>query len=113
MKIDWNAGRILTSLVLCGVAASIAGCGSREPPVVEMLTVSIDADNNCSMENKAIECAQVAAVIQREVSDVETTRRHLPCQGNPLRGGHGSHAVRDCRRLHLRQLRLRQVTTAG
>ena len=54
---------MLTSLMLCGVAASFAGCGSREPPVVEMLTVSIDADNNCSMENKAIECAQVAAVI--------------------------------------------------
>jgi biopolymer transport protein ExbD len=63
MQIDWNARRILTSLMLCGVAASLAGCGAREPPVVEMLTVSIDADNNCSMENKGIECAQVAAVI--------------------------------------------------
>ena len=63
MKIDSNARRI-QSLALCLFAASVAGCGSREPPMVEMLTVSIDADNNCSMENKAIECAQVAAVIQ-------------------------------------------------
>ena len=63
MQIASNTTRILTSLKLCGLVASFAGCGSREPPVVDKLTVSIDADNNCSMENKAIECAQVAAVI--------------------------------------------------
>jgi len=63
MQLDSNVRRIL-SLALCGFAASLVGCGSREPPVAEILTVSIDANNNCSMENKAIECAQVATVIQ-------------------------------------------------
>lgn len=46
---------------------SLASC-SREapppPPVVTELRVSIDAGNNCSLEGKPVECAQVAAVIR-------------------------------------------------
>lgn len=47
------------------VAGLLAGCGSNEspPPVVEALQVSIDASNNCSLENKAVECREVAATI--------------------------------------------------
>lgn len=67
MQIASNVKRILTSLTWCGVTMSIVACGSKtpEPPVVEMLTVSIDAGNNCSMEREPVECSQVATVIRK------------------------------------------------
>jgi biopolymer transport protein ExbD len=47
------------------VAGLLAACGSHEspPPVVERVQISIDAGNNCSLENKAVECREVAATI--------------------------------------------------
>jgi len=47
--------------------AWLAGCGSSQPsppPAVEALRVSIDAANNCSLEDKPVECRAVAAAIQ-------------------------------------------------
>jgi len=47
-------------------ATLLAGCGSSEPPprAVEALQVSIDAANNCALENQAVECREVAAAIR-------------------------------------------------
>jgi biopolymer transport protein ExbD len=44
---------------------ALAACSSGEPPpvVVTELSISIDADNNCTLEEARVECAQVAAVI--------------------------------------------------
>ena len=45
----------------------IAACSSDEPPapaVVSELSISIDANNNCTLEKTRIECRQVAAVIK-------------------------------------------------
>ena len=53
--------------LISAMASLLAACGAdapAPPPVVEVLQVSIDADNNCSLENKAVDCAQVANVIQ-------------------------------------------------
>jgi biopolymer transport protein ExbD len=41
----------------------LAAC-SREPPVVRQMRVSIDAANNCSLENEPVDCAGVAAAIK-------------------------------------------------
>jgi biopolymer transport protein ExbD len=48
------------------VCVALAACSERpEPPkVIDAIAVSIDADNNCSMESKPLACAQVASVIQ-------------------------------------------------
>lgn len=46
---------------------AFAGCGSGEPAppaVVTELSVSIDADNNCTLEKRRVECPRVAAVIR-------------------------------------------------
>jgi biopolymer transport protein ExbD len=53
-------------LLLCAVAFGLAACGSRasEPKVVDALLISIDAKNNCSLENQSIECSAVAAEIR-------------------------------------------------
>ena len=45
----------------------IAACSPDEPPapaVVDELSISIDANNNCTLEKTRIECRQVAAVIK-------------------------------------------------
>ncbi len=45
----------------------IAACSPDEPPapaVVNELSISIDANNNCTLEKTRIECRQVAAVIK-------------------------------------------------
>ncbi len=58
---------IRNTVMACGLAALLVGCGSAEPPaplVVESLRVSIDAANNCSLEDKAVECRDVASVIR-------------------------------------------------
>jgi biopolymer transport protein ExbD len=59
-----NAGmkKLLLPLTAGG---ALAGCGSNEPPprIVEALQVSIDAANNCLLEDKTVECREVAAVI--------------------------------------------------
>ena len=56
--------RSLISCLVCGAAACLVACGrSDEPPVIEAITVSIDAANNCTLESKPVECAQVANVI--------------------------------------------------
>jgi biopolymer transport protein ExbD len=57
-QLGWVPALVAASLLLhaCGDA--------REPPrVVESLTVSIDADNNCSLEDRPVECASVASTI--------------------------------------------------
>ena len=51
----------------CAVLLLLQGCGQdapEPPPVVEALVVSIDAGNNCSLENKPLDCVDVAKVIQ-------------------------------------------------
>jgi biopolymer transport protein ExbD len=58
--------RMKTLAALSVTAASLAGCGSRQPPpppVVAALQVSIDAANNCALEDKPVECREVAAAI--------------------------------------------------
>lgn len=52
------------ALLLLAWTVGIAGCGSSEPPQVSVLSVAIDADNNCTLEQTRIECQQVAAVIR-------------------------------------------------
>ena len=58
--------KISAGLVSCGLARVLTACEPKapEPVVVESLVVSIDAGNNCSMQDEPIECAQVAAVIR-------------------------------------------------
>ena len=54
------------ALLCCAMLIAACGSGAPEPKVVEELMVSIDADNNCSLENKAIECSGVAAAIRAQ-----------------------------------------------
>jgi biopolymer transport protein ExbD len=45
----------------------LAACSSGEPPapaVVNELAISIDANNNCTLEKTRIDCGQVATVIR-------------------------------------------------
>ena len=45
----------------------LAGCGRaapQRPAVVDFVLVSIDADNNCSMAGRPVECGNVAAAIR-------------------------------------------------
>jgi biopolymer transport protein ExbD len=54
------AAAIVTVLV-------IAACSPQDPPavpVVSALSVSIDANNNCTLEKARIECRQVADIIK-------------------------------------------------
>jgi biopolymer transport protein ExbD len=46
--------------------ALLSACSDKpEPPkVIDAIAVSIDASNNCSLESKPVECAQVAAIIK-------------------------------------------------
>jgi biopolymer transport protein ExbD len=44
----------------------MAGCGreeARPPPAVTELAVTIDANNNCTLEAKSVACAEVANAI--------------------------------------------------
>jgi biopolymer transport protein ExbD len=41
----------------------LQGC-SKDPPVVDALLVTIDAQNNCTMESAPVDCNGVAAVIR-------------------------------------------------
>lgn len=50
-------------LLMTVMLAGLPGC-SREPPVVQEMRVSIDAANNCSMEEKPVDCTGVAAAIK-------------------------------------------------
>jgi len=53
-----------SSLLTMGIAAlALLGC-SREPPVVQEMRVSIDAANNCFMEDQPVDCTGVAAAIK-------------------------------------------------
>ena len=53
-----------TTLLLAGLAAlSVIGC-SPEAPVVYEMRVSIDAANDCFMEDKPVACKDVAAAIK-------------------------------------------------
>ena len=66
----------MTPRTTCGslisaVASLLAACGAdapAPPPVVEVLRVSIDANNNCSLEDRSVDCTQVASVIQSRYS---------------------------------------------
>ena len=62
--------RLMMYCVLaCGCcAAMLAACGSGapEPKVVDALLISIDAHNNCSLENKSVACGAVAAAIRAQ-----------------------------------------------
>jgi len=54
-------------LLAMAMAAGLAACSpdQPEPPkVVDQLSVSIDAANNCSLENQPLQCEQVADVIK-------------------------------------------------
>ena len=56
-------------ILACGCcAALLAACGSGvpEPKRVDALLISIDAENNCSLENKSVECGAVAAAIRAQ-----------------------------------------------
>jgi len=48
----------LLLLQACGADAPAA------PPVIDELTVFIDANNNCSLESKSVECAGVSGEIR-------------------------------------------------
>jgi biopolymer transport protein ExbD len=63
----WRHSHLKRGALLC-CAGLVAACGygTPEPKVVEVLLISIDADNNCSLENKAIECGAVAAAIRAQ-----------------------------------------------
>lgn len=54
------------ALLCCVMLVAACGSGAPEPKVVEELRVSIDGDNNCSLENEAIECSGVAAAIRAQ-----------------------------------------------
>jgi len=58
--------RIANPWIQCAAAGAwlLSAACSRQPPVVDALTVSIGADNSCSMEDKPVECANVAGVIR-------------------------------------------------
>jgi len=49
---------------VAATACLLTAACSRQPPAVDMLVVTIDADNNCTLENKRVECAAVAGVIR-------------------------------------------------
>ena len=56
-----------TAFIPPALLIALAGCSSDEPPpvaVVNELSITIDADNNCALEKTRIECRQVAAVIK-------------------------------------------------
>jgi biopolymer transport protein ExbD len=56
-------------VLVCGCcAALLAACGSGAPTPkrVDALLISIDADNHCSLESKAVECGAVAAAIRAQ-----------------------------------------------
>jgi biopolymer transport protein ExbD len=51
----------------CTLLLALSACSSDEPPppiVVTELSISIDANNDCTLEKTRIECRQVAAVIK-------------------------------------------------
>ncbi|HET9864443.1 MAG TPA: hypothetical protein VFP37_13440 [Steroidobacteraceae bacterium] len=52
--------------IVAAVLTAMTGCSREEsaPPVVTELAVTIDANNNCTLEAKSVECAQVASVIR-------------------------------------------------
>lgn len=53
--------------MMMAMAAGLVACSSDqpEPPkVVNQLSVSIDAANNCSLEDQPLQCEQVADVIK-------------------------------------------------
>jgi biopolymer transport protein ExbD len=56
-------------MCLCGgFAALLMACGSGapEPKVVDALLISIDADNNCVLEDTSVDCGAVAAAIRAQ-----------------------------------------------
>lgn len=64
---DWSHSNLKrVALLCCAGLVTACGSGAPEPKVVEVLLISIDADNNCSLENKAIECGGVAAAIRAQ-----------------------------------------------
>jgi biopolymer transport protein ExbD len=54
----------LAFTMVAGLSACSAGDPAPPARVVTQLEVSIDAANNCSLENKPVSCQQVAAVIK-------------------------------------------------
>jgi biopolymer transport protein ExbD len=61
MEMAMHATYRLLTAVLATLA--LAAC-SRQPAVVQELRISIDAANNCLMDDKPVECAGVAAAIK-------------------------------------------------
>src|SRR3954465_393973 len=60
MNPGWKLAAMVNVLIL-------GACSSGEPPaapVVSELSISIDANNNCTFEKTRIECRQVAAAIK-------------------------------------------------
>ncbi|HEX6397579.1 MAG TPA: biopolymer transporter ExbD [Steroidobacteraceae bacterium] len=54
-------------LITLSLLAGLAACSSDDPPPpreVSQLSISIDANNDCTLEKTRIECRQVAAVIR-------------------------------------------------
>jgi biopolymer transport protein ExbD len=56
--------RLNSGLLFAAVAALALAACSREPPVVQDLRISIDAANNCLLDDKPVECSGVAAAIK-------------------------------------------------
>jgi len=55
----------LKRVMLLALAVCVAACSGESPPqVVTRLEVTIDAANNCSLENQPVECQQVAEAIK-------------------------------------------------
>jgi biopolymer transport protein ExbD len=48
---------------LCFTALAACSDQPDPPPVIDAIAVSIDANNDCSMEARPVECARVAATI--------------------------------------------------
>ena len=59
-----TAAAKLTTVVTVLVIAACSPDEPPAPPVVNELSISIDADNNCTLEKARIECRQVAEVIR-------------------------------------------------
>jgi biopolymer transport protein ExbD len=55
--------RFALAMAIC---AALPACSPDrpEPKVVDMLSVSIDAANNCSLDDEPVQCRQIAAVIK-------------------------------------------------
>ena len=63
----WSHSHLTRGVLLfCATFVAACGSGASEPKVADVLLISIDANNNCSLENKSIKCSAVAAAIRAQ-----------------------------------------------